>query len=90
MKILTYCLMAIVMALSTACNNENSSEHKNHSNPEADLNEINDVVSKLIEKCQDFAPNDVTKGLPGEWALDSELEYNEEWQEIIMPYILAL
>lgn len=52
--------MAIVMALSTACNNENSSEHKNHSNPEADLNEINDVVSQLIEKCQDFAPNDVT------------------------------
>ena len=87
MKKLIYCLMALVMALSTACNNENSSEHKNHSNPEADLNEINDVVSELIEKCQDFTPNDVTKGLPGEWALDSELAYNEEWQEIIMPYM---
>ena len=70
--------MALVMALSTACNNENSSEHKNHSNPEADLNEINDVVSELIEKCQDFAPNDVTKGLPGEWAsVMSSLPYTE-------------
>lgn len=47
MKKLTYCLVAIVMALSTACNNENSSEHKNLSNPEADLNEINELLIEI-------------------------------------------
>lgn len=78
--------MAAAILIVAACNGDDSSEQHTcpPENPSwAELQEINRVVAELVEECQDFAPSAVALGLPGEWTLDSELMYDDKWQEVV-------
>lgn len=53
------------------------------------IDEANCVAEILMAACRDFDKESFAEALPGTWTIDSELEYDDEWQRVVgEPYLL--
>lgn len=49
---------------------------------------INIAVDKFMTECGGFSSEDMERGLPGGWVMDSYLVYDENWQKVVKPYMV--
>ncbi len=49
---------------------------------------INIAVDKFMTECSGFSSEDMERGLPGGWVMDSYLVYDENWQKVVKPYMV--
>lgn len=76
MKTKTFILSLVSALVFFSCQNGNPQNTTSES-------EESKIINSLMTKCKDFDTNTFVQGLIGEWDLDSQLYYDDAWQEIV-------
>ena len=72
----------IALVATTSCY---SSDGKSNKAPQMSKEQM--FVDDLLVQSENFVADDIVRGLPGEWVVDSEFVYDSEWKEIVETHI---